>query len=362
MLNAADLENGVAEGIISVDQAERLKALAAKNRGEAIKYASDDEPFRLFRGFRDFFLALGLGIFSIGLAGLLLSKEILFPLFGPSVLNSYSDAAVWLIFVVVGWLFAEWITRRLRLPLSSLVILGFIAFSAALMLRAFVQPSLQAAGLYNIQYPAMIGFFGAFLATCLFYWRFRLPFALFAIAASVVGLSLPLFEMLLGLVSVTPDIRLMSGIAGLAVFFVALSYDMRDPNRLTRFSECGLWLHILAAPLMVHAFVGGFQGAASINSVADILEIFCFVALLGFIALIIDRRALLVSSLLYFSVAIYRIVETGGTSTSSALLTTLVFVGAFMVFLGTGWTTIRNQLLKLLPDTTLKRRLPPLRA
>lgn len=350
-LSAADIENGVAEGIISVDQAERLKALAAKNRGETVQYASDDEPFRLFRGFRDFFLALGLGVLGIGAGGfgLMVSEA-----------DTFFPSVIWLVFGVIGWLFAEWITRRLRLPLSSIVLLGFIAVSAAFVLMAIVQPFIPSDG-ENWPYVLSIGFVGAFVATCLFYWRFRLPFALFAIAASMAGMCIALAVASLPTDMVESNIRLIAGVVGFLIFLVALSYDIRDPNRLMRYSECGLWLHILAAPLMVHAVIGGFQGAASIGSAADIFGVFSFVALLGVVALIIDRRALLVSSLLYFAVAIYRIVETGGISTSSAFLTTLVFVGAFMVFLGTGWTTIRNQLLQLLPEASFKRRLPPLR-
>jgi hypothetical protein len=42
---------------------------------------------------------------------------------------------------------------------------------------------------------------------------------------------------------------------GLAVFAVAMSYDLTDPERVTHRSDCAFWLHFLAAPLLVHSLI-----------------------------------------------------------------------------------------------------------
>ncbi|MCG8446984.1 MAG: hypothetical protein MI753_14870 [Hyphomicrobiales bacterium] len=356
MLSDADLELGIAEGIISVDQAERLKALAAQRRGEAVTYASGDEPFRLFRGFRDFFLALGLLLLGSGAAslGVWLTGNWHRPDTAPLI-----AVAIWLGFAGIAWLFAEWITRRLRLPLSSIVILGFVAGVAGIAggFLTFVPApsSVPPEGM-----PLTVAFLAALAATVLFYWRFRLPFALFAIAATLAGTALA-FTFWNYPDWAEANSRIVAGLVGLAVFIAALSYDIRDPRRLTRFSECGLWLHMLAAPLLVHAAVGGVQHGLDIQSFGEATRIFLFVSLLSGIALLIDRRALLASSLIYLGAAVYATISGAGLSDDLVIILTLMSIGGFVVLLGTAWTAIRNLFIGLLPEGRFRDALPPIR-
>lgn len=355
-LSNADLELGIAEGIISVDQAERLKALAAQRRGEAVTYASGDEPFRLFRGFRDFFLALGLLLLGSGGVSL-----------GFWLTGDWQEVAsvrwpatgLWLGLAAIAWLFAEWITRRLRLPLSSIVILGFFAGAVGIA-GGIIGYTSGSEALRAESVMVTMAFFSAFPATILFYWRFRLPFALFAIAATLAGTVLAFAF------STFPDwteanSRIVAGFVGLAVFAAALFYDIRDPRRLTRLSECGLWLHLLAAPFLVHAVVGGFDRGLDIESVGEATRIFLFVSLLSAVALLIDRRALLASSLIYLGAAVYATISKAGLSGDLVFILTLISIGGFVVLLGTAWTAIRNVFIGLLPAGRFRDALPPVR-
>ena len=76
------------------------------------------------------------------------------------------------------------------------------------------------------------------------------------------------------------------------------------------------------------------------------------VAVLAVVAILIDRRALLVSGLAYLGTAI------GLAIAGMSLPATLVILGAFVLTLGAGWVPLRRLLLALLPSP-LSDRLPP---
>ena len=42
---------------------------------------------------------------------------------------------------------------------------------------------------------------------------------------------------------------------GLAIFATAMKFDMSDRNRVTQRTDIAFWLHLLAAPLIVHSIV-----------------------------------------------------------------------------------------------------------
>ena len=42
---------------------------------------------------------------------------------------------------------------------------------------------------------------------------------------------------------------------GLAIFATAMKFDMSDRNRVTQRTDIAFWLHLLAAPLIVHSVV-----------------------------------------------------------------------------------------------------------
>jgi hypothetical protein len=46
-------------------------------------------------------------------------------------------------------------------------------------------------------------------------------------------------------------------VCGIGVFTLAMWYDGRDPARITRRSDVAFWLHLLAAPMLVHPLFTG---------------------------------------------------------------------------------------------------------
>ena len=84
-----------------------------------------------------------------------------------------------------------------------------------------------------------------------YYWRFRLPFALLPIAqlrAAIVSLVEWLRAM--------PRRRIRCSVSR-AVWRSSLRRCVRHlrPRRVTRRADCAFWLHLLAAPLIVHSLI-----------------------------------------------------------------------------------------------------------
>jgi hypothetical protein len=152
-------------------------------------------------------------------------------------------------------------------------------------------------------------------------------------------------------------------VCGLGVFAAAMSFDMSDRERLTRRADCAFWLHLLAAPLIVHSVIslavqpltGGLWRTAAMSNALAVVAI---VAVLALVALLIDRRALLVSGLAYLGGAVGYLLS---GNTASTLAATLVILGAFVLTLGAGWVPLRRLLLRLV-SPAISNRLPPVPA
>lgn len=368
IVNHLDLDIAVAEGIISRDQAVQLRDLSVRDMAvgdSPIDFSQDtrDEPFRLLRGFRDVFIAIGVVIFAIGLTAIAwkLTGEI--GLSFDSWGQSSGSAVLAILFVsailcAFGWGLAEVITRRQRLPLSSLVIsIGFAFWSASLFGSIAVYFSFMAGLNDATMFQTALGWSavtGAVLGVAFFYWRYRLPFALFLLAGSFVGLSLLIIRDLLGPEWFAAYGQFLVGLWGIVIFATAMWFDLKDRLRVTRFSECAFWLHLFAAPMLVHALLfGGSPGAPDIGYVLGMM------AVLSVVALLIDRRALLVSGLSYFSVAISQLVSGSAFFGDQKFALTTLILGGVVLTLGLGWTPIRRAVMAIIPLKGLKARLPP---
>ncbi len=359
MLDREDLDTAVRQGVISDDQCARILAISRQRHGGMADYASPDEPFRLFRGFRDFFLAIGLAILAIGMGASTLVTLAGDAFTGGAQDIGWSGAAGFAALAAIGWLFGELVTRRLRLPLSSMVVA--LAFCGAvgvsvLFAAAWLAPPQER--LLDIGQPVIFAALAAVAGAAAFYWRFRLPFVLLLLAGAA---ALAVYTMARlaapGFAETYADLVL--SLLGLSVFVGAMAYDLSDPPRLTRRSECAFWLHLLAAPLLLNGAIGAFRDGLFAGNASDAIYVLAIVAVLGLIALLIDRRALLVSGLLYLGVALSVSLDSFFAGTDQLVPSTLLVLGAVLVALGLGWTPARRALLAIIPDNGLLRRLPP---
>lgn len=332
-------------GLITPEQRAALGAIAAEAAGslDAATFPpppQDDEKLRFITGFGDIFVTIGLGLFLSALA------------YFASGLELVGMTAV---LALASWLLSEFFTRRQRMALPSIVLLVVYALAVFLGLSAAVSQTNDFFLLREGGHPLAMAFAGflTFAAVGLHYWRFRVPITPAAGAAALVATVLALAAAL------SPDALaavldpLLVG-CGLAVFALAMRFDMSDPQRQTRRTDIAFWLHMLAAPLIVHPLLGRFVAEARIEggevAAWPILAVF---AGLGVVAVLVDRRALLVSGLVYAGIAFGSLVRT----TSDSVPLTLLVLGAFVLLLSAAWHPLRRAILALLP-ARLAARLP----
>ena len=135
-------------------------------------------------------------------------------------------------------------------------------------------------------------------------------------------------------------------------------WDSSDRARETRRSDVAFWLHLLAAPLIVHpifSLLGLTDGDATIGEALVVLAVY---VLLGITALAIDRRALLVSALAYVLFALISLFREFGAVELNIALAAFV-IGSGLLLLSAFWHGVRRSVVRPLPPG-LQARLPVL--
>jgi len=350
MIESEDVEAAVARGVITRAQADAVAELARSRLGSTASYASGEEGrFRLLGGFNDVLLLIGVALFVGGmLVAVFLSGNIL-------IMSAAAAAVVWML--------AELLTARMRLTLPSILLaIAFVVFVSLSVGASFGRlPTWQNFGIMaTLSLPTVgLWFAGAALVAALvFYWRFGVPFATLLMALAVIGIVFAL----LARRDVTWPITYFSPTllaAGIVSFLVAMWYDFSDPNRVTPRSDCAFWLHLLAAPLIVHTAMRGIAGPRDFTGGYDVRSVLLTVVALALVAIIIDRRAMLVAGLSYLAFAIAYVLQGLGHGVSMTMMLTLLVVGAFVLLLGVGWRPLRRFVIGLLPGFVPRNRLPP---
>ena len=373
MFDKTDIRAAVEAGALSDDGARRLEAfLRARNDPDRML---DPENLRFLSNFNDVFLTIGIVILMVGLG--FLSGISVFNVVGPRLVDPTSIAeatalanAMKLVViltpipVLVGaWLLAEYFCGKRRLLLPSMALSGIIVWAAAaiaLGLFAPVDQSESYSNPFNLLFSmSYAGFIGGVLAAAAIFWRFRLPFSLFLLAGGVAGLFYTAVAQLAGIGQVGSGFAMLT--VGIGTLAAAIAFDMKDPTRSTRASDCAFWLHMAAAPQIILGMRGlllgsGFAPASMTDATVMLLVLIAFALL----SLALNRRALIVSGLVTFATSLWFLVnELGGGGVNTLMLTALIIGGA-IVLLGGGWRTARRAILKVFPQQgTLGRIFPP---
>ncbi|HVL21022.1 MAG TPA: hypothetical protein VM422_08605 [Amaricoccus sp.] len=359
MYSESDLEAAVAAGALTPQQAASFRDYIASSRHMPVV---DEEHFRLLTGFNDIFVAIAAGILLVAMAwiGHYIPPNI--DVEGPSPFSGLLVAAT-------AWGLAEFFTRQRRMALPSiLLLLAFVGgvFAAATfgLVTMIGEQNLQ-----DTQSAVLVFAAGAAIASAaawLHWRRFRVPITVATGVAALVALVL--FLIAYTLVGDAPEMSEELGrriqsileatalVLGVGVFLLAMWWDGSDPRRETRRSDVAFWLHLLAAPLIVHpifSLLGLTEGQAS---TLDGLAVIALYVLLGLVALAIDRRALLVSALAYVLYALNSLFETYGVVELNVALTALV-IGSALLLLSAFWTNARRAVVRPLPEG-LQARLP----
>lgn len=333
MIEERDLDAAVTAGVLDAATRERLVTFTRDLRRGAA--GPDDEQFRLLTGFNDIFvtIAIGLLLFAVGAIGGGLSP----------VVGAAGVAAA-------SWGLAEYFTRMRRMALPSITLL--LAFVLAIFVCGLVlftggtSFNNASGGSPGIVAAAAVAAGAAWL-----HWRrFMVPITAAAGAGALVMMAVAVT----GVASHTQTAMLLTLLgSGLAVFALAMWFDTRDRARVTRRTDVAFWLHLLAAPLIVHpvfTLAGLTQSDAGGGAALIVILAYCALTI---VALAIDRRALLVSALFYVIYAIQHLVGQGDLSASFGV--TALVIGLFLVLLSAAWRPIRARVLALLPGGVAAR-------
>jgi hypothetical protein len=192
----------------------------------------------------------------------------------------------------------------------------------------------------------------AAVVAALHWRRFHVPITVAAGAATIASAALACLMWLVP--SAGHWIPLLSFWLGVAIFIAALRWDSSDTARQTQRSDVAFWLHLLAAPLIVHpifTMLGIFEGKAVLSQGLTVLLLYIAIAI---ISLCIDRRALMVSALAYVLYAFNTLLKQYGMIDMSFAITALT-IGAALLLLSAFWHKARERMLRLLPPFVLAR-------
>ena len=333
MYSDQDLESAIAAGALSPDAATALRNHVDGLRANPIV---DEEQFRLVTGFNDIFVSIA-GVLMLVGGGWL----------GGTLMPALGGLAV----AGIAWGMAEYFTRVRRMALPSIIFM--IAFAGGVF--GFITALLSANGTAELNETtgALVAAGAAavtFGATWLHWRRFKVPVTIAVVTAAAVGTVVALVA------SAVPQpeawLPWLGFVAGLAVFGFAMWWDASDTKRETRRSDVAFWLHLLAAPLIVHPLfveLGIWQNAPSGLAIAAVLAIYVLLAL---VALLIDRRALMVSGLAYVLTALIQMFEQFGAVSLNVALAAFV-IGSALLLLSAFWHNVRAVLVGVAPQKLL---------
>lgn len=304
----------------------------------------DEEHFRLIGGFNDIFVVIACALTLVStywIAG----TVSLFLAFGTTA--------------VAAWLLAECFVRSRRMALPAIVLLlTFTANVAALGAILFA--------MFDDTFTMFAALLAAALAAWVHWLRFRVALAVaVTTGALLTAAGLFVLTLLFGLDTVSEMSSDTSGsivffACGVLAFLLAMRWDMRDPHRVTDRSDIAFWLHMLAAPLLVHpVFSSMTLSAADGVGIGQAMQVVALYLVIGVVSLAIDRRALMVAALSYVLVVFANLLTRYGMVNMNFAITAFV-VGAALLLLSVFWHGMRARVVRCLP-ASLACRMPALR-
>ena len=334
-----NLDASVKEGIISAEQAEALKLQATGHP------TPDEEPLNIVNNFGDVFIVIGLVM--------MMSAARAFAAFA----TPGTDFWIYSAFAVGYWVLAELFMKAKQRRLALTAAAALFAYMAFLAVSAlFGQTSLYNAMIDRAVLPALAGLVGAL---ALAYARFRPPVLILFLTLSATAL---VFQTVRFYWADAPALWVLGG-CGVAVLLTGIILDMQDTNRTSNWNDAALWLFIVGSPLTIHPLflnilwdkVEDFQNQDLNMTIVLVCGLALAISLLG---IILDRRSLVASSLVYLSVSLgYTLFKQSSSVTLIAGLVPLI-IGLTVIILGVAWHPLRRSLLQALPLGGLRSYLP----
>lgn len=335
-IDGDDLAAAVSAGVIGAETATELADFVAAR--SAATAAADEENVRFVTSFNDVFVVIGILLLA-GATALTLGRQ-----------SMLAAAAV---STVLAWGLSELFSRRRRMALPSIVLVAGLVAAAGVTGASLAEIAGLRGGGGGIAAGA-----AALVAGFLHWRRFGVPIS---VAGAVAGAGVMIFAVLHASMPAFDDhASPVLLVLGLVAFGLAMWWDASDRERRTRRSDVAFWLHVLAAPAIVHPLVSATSdfdfGGAAADRPGAVLAIY---AVLGLVALVVDRRALLVSGLVYLGIGTGTLVERLGWAAASSGTVAAGVVGAVVIGLALAWTPLRDLVLRLVPAPVAALVPPP---
>lgn len=330
MYSDEELNSAVSAGVVSQDTAAAFRAHVAQLRQTP---HVDEESFRLITGFNDIFVVIALSLLLTALSW---------------IGGSWDPSAGALAVAAASWGLAEYFTRRRRMALPSIMLLltfvlaaGFLGLLVAGLLEVGINEGSRPEHWYWGGISAAIAAY--------FHWRrFRVPITVAAGTGALAVTAVVLFFVYFP--QAKEWVALIFLLAGLSVFTLAMYWDRNDRQRSTYRSDVAFWLHLLAAPLIVHStfsFLGVLsRGDATLAQAVIVVSVYFLLAL---VSLAVDRRALMVSALVYVLYTFSAFLQLYGLVGMGFAITALI-VGSLLLLLSAFWHSARARVMAILPS------------
>lgn len=342
MYSEEELNAAVDAGVMDGKSVLAFREFVAQRRKGALV---DEEHFRLLTGFSDIFVSFG--ILLVFIPTVWLGSEA-----GGDVLAAVMGAAV-------SWILAEYFTRVRRQALPSiLLVLTFVGSviaaaiygmentGASVQLFTLSEPTPGGGEPLNDLLAFLVPSLLGFAAAALHWWRFRVPITIALGTMSIVwgAIALILFQVPVDHVQDFVIWVIFAG--GIATFLFAMYWDSKDLLRATRRSDVAFWLHLGAAPMLVHpVFANLLDGGSEVGIMLSVLGVYLGVV---FIAIVIDRRASLVSAAAY---VLYAVTDALSSADPEAgFFLACLFLGSALLLFSVLWGWTRRMIVLRLPQ------------
>lgn len=334
------LDEALARGIISDTQRKAMSDVAGEDKSDS------EERFKAVSNLNEIFVTVGVWLLLAAITGLI----------GLAVKD---PASISILGAGVAWLVALYFHkgRRFRLPLILCMINA--AFGIGI---GFSIMMASGGGLFEgdqAMWLSVIPMLGGLLVLSAGAWRFRLPFLMLPISI--------LFTVCITYAAKYTDdtisYRLILGAAGLTILAMAIRFDLKDPTRVTRWSDFAFWSYVVGSPLFVHSLFLSVLIAGSKEWAMSFPAWFAMLALtlvVSFVGIVLNRRALIISTLIYVVYLLSRpLLVIASTPPLTALFVVMLILGLYVTCLGSRWRRVRAYVMKKLPAWAWLKHLPP---
>lgn len=332
------LDEALARGVITNEQRMQLASL------QQTEAPGSDEPIKPVGSFNEVFVTVGVMMLLSAASG------VVHLMLGGAILTG-------MVSIAMTVAMAEYFHRhkRFRLP----IIYGILSAGMALMTLMRVVLIGKETAFFDISHGVMMAVWPMLAGLAVFIAgaaRYRTPFIMLPIAI--------LFTVMVTFAadhasSDTP-FKLLLGACGLSILSVAVYFDMKDPQRISRSSDFAFWAYMVGSPLFVHSlFLSVLIDADTVIGSGTWLLIAFMASCVSFAGVLLNRRALILSTMLYVGYVLVMVLKNTPMGISSVVLITVMLIGVYIIALGSRWVQVRRAFMSRLPAWPWLNHLPP---